>query len=107
MEIFVQAAGYLGDLMLLHDVATSTWSCSFRLVGALEIFLVFCSGRRIQPPTLKNLNFRQRTHGLASGEGRGGMHQEDVLRSGLVWVEIGGMRFFKFLKRGVVENHGA
>ena len=41
MEIFVQAAGYLGDLMLLHDVATSTWSCSFRLVGALEIFLVF------------------------------------------------------------------
>ena len=28
------------------------------------------------------------------------MHQEDVLRSGLVWVEIGGMRFFKFLKRG-------
>ena len=41
LEIFVQAAGYLGDLMLRHDVATSTWSCSFRLVGALEIFLVF------------------------------------------------------------------
>ena len=41
LEIFVQDAGYLGDLMLLHDVATSSWSCSFRLVGALEIFLVF------------------------------------------------------------------
>ena len=37
----VQAGGYHGDLMLLHDVATYTWSCSFRLVGALEIFLVF------------------------------------------------------------------
>ena len=38
----------------------------------------------------------------SSGEGRGGMHQEDVLRSGLVWVEIGGVRKFKFLNRGVV-----
>ena len=57
-------------------------------------------------PSSKNLNFRQRTHGLSSGEGRGGMHQEDVLRSGLVWVEIGGVRFFKFLKRGVVGYCG-
>ena len=30
------------------------------------------------------------------------MHQEDVLRSGLVWVEIGGVRKFKFFNRGVV-----
>ena len=42
-------------------------------------------------PISKNLNSRPGTHGLSSGEGRGGMHQEDVLRSGLVWVEIGGM----------------
>ena len=45
MEIFVQDVGYLGDLVILHDVATSTWSCSFRLVGALEVFLLFCSDR--------------------------------------------------------------
>ena len=27
--------------MFLHDVATYTWNCSFRLLDALEIFLVF------------------------------------------------------------------
>ena len=48
-------------------------------------------------PISKNLNFRQRTHGLSSGEGRGGVHQEDVLRSGLVWVEIAGLSFSSFL----------
>ena len=38
---------YLGDLVLRHDAAAYTWSCSVRLAGTLEIFLVFCSGRGI------------------------------------------------------------
>ena len=38
---------YHGDLVLRHDVAAYTWSCLVRLVGTLEIFLVFCSGRGI------------------------------------------------------------
>ena len=44
LEMFVQdnrLVRYLGDLVLLHDAATYTWSCSVRLVGTLEIFLIF------------------------------------------------------------------
>ena len=57
-------------------------------------------------PSSKNLNFRPRTHGLCSGEGRGGMHQEDVLRSGLVWVDRWGEIFQVFFLRGVVGYCG-
>ena len=37
---------------------------------------------------------------LVQEKGAWGLHQEDVFRSGLVWVEIGGMRKFNFFKTG-------
>ena len=33
--MFVQAGGYLGDLVFLHDAATYTWRSSFRMFGYL------------------------------------------------------------------------
>ena len=33
---------------------------------------------------------------LAQEKGAGGLHQEDVFRSGLVWVEIAGLSFSSF-----------
>ena len=38
---------YLGDLVLLHHVATDARSCSVGLVCTLEIFFVFVQAERI------------------------------------------------------------